>query len=403
MQVESAKFSYEAAKIEHEDQLKRDIPRNDERIEETTKRVNIGAERTRVVIPATLEKQRLDLEKLRVTRARSEDRLTKLQADREAMTVKAPIDGVVYYGSCDRGKWSASTGEELKRGATVNPNKVFLTVVHARPLAVRVNIPEKQLPNVRAGLKASLKPAALADTKLDAILERVGSVPLTGNNFDGRLTVALGDKAEALMPGMTCEVKLLSYDKKEALTVPPAALGTDEQDDQKHYVMLVDKDGKSKKQPVKVGKRNDKQVEILSGLKDGDQILPEAPKDKAKAESEPKAEDEEVVKDSYDANADSSDSTYAHGPRGHGILGRAGEAAVRVGAERPQARGGRAAEAQGSERGDRSRHRVPAEAAEQGRLVGLGRHDAALSRLRARARRASGLPRRRTARCASRP
>ena len=289
MQVEAAKFSYEAAKIEHEDQLKRDLPRADERVEEATKRINITAERTRVVLPATLEKQRLDLEKLRVARARSEDRLTKLQADRESMTVKAPIDGVVYYGSCDRGKWSASTGEELRRGATVMPNKVFMTVVQARPLSVRVSISEKQLPNVRAGMKATLKPAALPDTRLDAILERVGSVPLTGNNFDGRLTVALSDKAEALMPGMTCEVKVLAYDKKDVLTIPPAALGTDEQDDQKQFVMLVDKDGKSKRQPVKVGKKNDKQVEITSGLKDGEQILPEAPKDKTKAET-PKTE-----------------------------------------------------------------------------------------------------------------
>lgn len=281
-QVEMAQFSYEAAKIQHEDAMKRELPRTDVTAEESTKRADIAWQRTRTVLPATLERQRLELEKLRVQRARSEERLEKLTADRESMIVKAPADGVVYYGSCDRGRWSSAGSDELRRGTTLQANKVFMTVVAPRPMFVRVNIPEKQLHNVRVGMPATIQPASDPQVKLRGILERVGSVPISAGQFDGRITVTLDDKAEGLMPGMTGEVKLLAYEKKDAVVVPLAAVEDDKTDDQKHYVYTVGDDGEPKKKAVKVGKRTDKQVEILTGLKPGDEILPDASKAKDK-------------------------------------------------------------------------------------------------------------------------
>jgi RND family efflux transporter MFP subunit len=279
-QAEVARFSHELAKQEYDDTMKRDLPRTDARVADVAQRADVTWEKGRVVLPLALQKQRSEVEKLRLGRSRSEERLAKLLADRAAMSVKAPADGVVYYGSCDRGKWTAGIGEEFRRGAAIQANKVFMTLVQPRPMQIRVNVPEKQLCNVRPGLKAAAKPAGYPDLKLTAIVERVGGVPMGAGNFDGRLTVALGDQAAALMPGMTCEVKITAYEKADAIAVPPSALSADETDEQKQFVYVVGKDGKSKRQPVTVGKRTEKQVEVLSGLKEGDEILTEAPKDK---------------------------------------------------------------------------------------------------------------------------
>ncbi len=81
------------------------------------------------------------------------------------------------------------------------------------------------------------------------------------------------------MPGMTCKVKLTSYEKKDALTIPPAMLKTDEADPQKQYVWRLNKKGKAKKAAVTVGKRSAAKVEILEGLAEGDKIVAEPPKD----------------------------------------------------------------------------------------------------------------------------
>ena len=61
--------------------------------------------------------------------------------------------------------------------------------------------------------------------------------------------------------------------------MPSKAVITDDLDEQKQYVYVLEKDGKAVKCSVTVGKKTDKQVEILSGLTDGAQVLLEAPKD----------------------------------------------------------------------------------------------------------------------------
>ena len=86
-------------------------------MKESAQRKSLDWEKNKVELPLALQKQRLELEKLRVQRERADDRLKKLLADRELMTVKSPIDGIVYYGKCVRGKFSDSTSlaESLRR------------------------------------------------------------------------------------------------------------------------------------------------------------------------------------------------------------------------------------------------------------------------------------------------
>jgi multidrug efflux pump subunit AcrA (membrane-fusion protein) len=82
------------------------------------------------------------------------------------------------------------------------------------------------------------------------------------------------------MPGMTCEVKLVPYLKRDALAIPLAALGTDEIEGAKQLVALPGKGDQPIKREVTVGKRSDKLVEIVAGLREGEEILAEYPKEK---------------------------------------------------------------------------------------------------------------------------
>ena len=195
------------------------------------------------------------------------------------MIVKAPTDGTVYYGRSVRGKWSALSVETLRRGAVIMPNEIFMTVVQTRPLTIRTTVPESQLHRVRAGLSAFVQPVGFPGLKLSAVVQRVGAIPLGSSGFDCQLTVASDGLTSAIVPGMNCELKMIPYKKTDALTVPPKALFTEEFDPAKHYVYLPDKDGKPQKRVVTQGERNDKQVEVLAGLAEGDEILLEKPKD----------------------------------------------------------------------------------------------------------------------------
>jgi HlyD family secretion protein len=240
----------------------------------------IESNRNKITLPLAMSKQRLEFEKLKAQRTQSEEKLNKLLADREAMTVKAPCDGIVYYGKCTRGKWTTgTTGDTLRRGATIMPNDAFMTVVQPRPLAIRVTVPESQVQNIRPGVQAVVEPNGLSGTKLPAMVNRVAAVPLAAGGFDGQLTLALDGQADALMPGMNCEVKMVPYKKTDALTIPPKALFTEEMDPARQFVYVVGKGDKPEKRTVKVGRRNEKQVEILQGLAEGDHVLTEKPKE----------------------------------------------------------------------------------------------------------------------------
>ena len=280
--VKRAKFSLEKAEVEHERALKFGLPRGDQQIKEHTRRVEQEWKATKTMLPLALKKAQLEFEESKTQQARAEEKLEKLLADRKAMTLKAPTGGVVYYGACVRGKFggSSSITARLRRGATLLPNAVFMTIVKPRPMFIRATVAEKQLQHFRAGVKGTAKPTGYPELKLTAIVDRVDTVPMGSGGFDSRITVALDRRAGALMPGMTCKVKLVPYQKKKALTGPPQDVSTGEDDDRKHYVYLVRKKGKPKKRYVTLGKRNDKQVEILRGLSEGNKVLLEPPKKK---------------------------------------------------------------------------------------------------------------------------
>jgi multidrug resistance efflux pump len=279
--VARAKFGLERAQAAHDESLKFTMPRFEEKLKDATARAEIEFNRAKVNLPLALSKQRLDHEKLKIQRALSEEKLKKLMADRELMTVKAPIDGVLYYGKFVRGKWSTGLGgsDTLRRGAPVLPNDVIMTVVQPRPLAVHITVPEAQLQNIQPGLQGTIEPAAFNQLKLTGMVQRVSAVPISAGSFDSLLTVAADAAAGPIVPGMACDVKFVPYKKADALTVPPKSVFTEELDPTKQYVYLVGKDGKPEKRPVTLGKRNEKQAEVLQGLAEGDVILTEKPKE----------------------------------------------------------------------------------------------------------------------------
>ena len=112
----------------------------------------------------------------------------------------------------------------------------------------------------------------------DAAATHGAAIPVTPGHFEAKVFVEPGAGTDALMPGMACTVKLVPYLKKEALLAPAASVFTDELDEDSHHVWLSGKDGKPEKRVVRVGKKTGDKVEILDGLKEGDDILQEKPK-----------------------------------------------------------------------------------------------------------------------------
>jgi multidrug efflux pump subunit AcrA (membrane-fusion protein) len=166
-----------------------------------------------------------------------------------------------------------------------------MTVVNDRPMYVETAIGEKELPEVKDDQPVVVSPAADAELELKGTVKTVADVPGSGNKFTVRLEMKLDDAPGWLMPGMTGKAKITTYDVKDAVVIAADLVQTDEDDPKTKYVMIqVEDEEKPVRREIKLGKTKDKEVEVLKGLSEGDQIVKGAKdaKDEDKAQEEKK-------------------------------------------------------------------------------------------------------------------
>ncbi len=283
--IEMYEFYLKDAELVRDQTLKVRMPREDQRVRENAVRQAIELERARSLLPLNLNQKRIALAKLKHDRDKGAEKLAELRADREAMTVRAPADGLVYYGRPERGQWSsaAAAAQKLHKGGTIPPDEVFITVVAARPLAIRATIEEKDLAALRrpSELKGRATPASDPDLHLAARLAGILTVPTAPGKFEAVVEVDLDDNQAAIRPGMACSVKFTTYRQERALTVPSGAVFEDEMaEEPAHYVYLsrADKSGEYPRRAVKIGQAAAGKTEILEGLAEGDEILTSKPR-----------------------------------------------------------------------------------------------------------------------------
>jgi hypothetical protein len=125
-----------------------------------------------------------------------------------------------------------------------------------------------------------------------------------------------GEVAEWVVPGMTCKVKVTTYAKEDALTVPAAAVRTDDEDKEKKYVLLHVEDADPERREVKVGKTHGGKTEILEGLAAGDKVLlgDTKPQEKKAAEAEDEAASEQAESEEKEAAEESDEEQSSDEP-----------------------------------------------------------------------------------------
>jgi multidrug efflux pump subunit AcrA (membrane-fusion protein) len=279
-QVEMAEHMLKSSKIRREQTLKIQLPRSEQRMRDNAEKLALSLEKAKNTMRLTLNQKRLALEKLRYEHDKSGDRLKNLERDREMLTVRAPVDGTVYFGKCVHGQWStiSMAAAKLQPGGSLTPSDVFMTIVADKPLFVRATVEEKELHLLRQGLEGKVVPVGYPQRKLSARLVKVSAVPQSAGSFDARVSIEPGKEAPRLMPGMACNVKLVAYRKDGVLTVPVTAVFTEEEDEDVYYVYVPGKkNGASQKRTVKLGKTAGKKVEIVEGLREGEEILASKP------------------------------------------------------------------------------------------------------------------------------
>ncbi len=196
--------------------------------------------------------------------------------DQKAKTVmKAEQEGIVAYSN-DR-YWDPSS--QVREGATVFSRQKIFSLPDMTHMQVKVNIHESLIKKIKAGQKAEVRIDAFPNVVFVGTVKSVSQLAdstrpwMSGGVKEYSTIVTLNDiSGYELKPGMTAEARILVGELKNVLAVPVQAIAENKGD----FYAFVDEPGGIKLRKVKVGENNEKYVEILDGLKEGESVALDA-------------------------------------------------------------------------------------------------------------------------------
>lgn len=194
-----------------------------------------------------IDQLKFDLENIRAA-----NRLANLELS--YANVVAPISGIIAERS-------------IKTGNFVQINTPIFRIVDTSRLEATLNVPERELATLKAGLPVQLQVDALPGRPFQGRVDRVAPVVDSGSGTF-RVICAF-DSGGLLQPGMFGRIKI-DYDQRaSALVIPRNALLDDENDP----AVYVVRNGKATRAAVKLGYFDGEWVEVRSGLKLGDRVV----------------------------------------------------------------------------------------------------------------------------------
>jgi len=248
---------------------------------------------------------RLQLEETKELVSQFRANLIRAQTDLGKTVIYAPISGQVIA-------LSAKEGEVVVSGTMNNPASVIGTIADLSEVLAEVDVDETEIVQVRLGQRAGLKVDALPKRLYHGKVTEVGS---SGYNRTSqpdvtffKVKILLDDSDRQLRSGMSVRADVETQADKGGLVVPiqavverpplaapaagqaaarrragedaaargsggtAAAGATHDQDDEVKVVFVVAA-GKAHQRPVETGISDETHVEVLAGLKPGEQVV----------------------------------------------------------------------------------------------------------------------------------
>jgi RND family efflux transporter MFP subunit len=201
--------------------------------------------------------------------ARAEARLAQAKAQREQVqvriadaTLRAPFAGVVAAVN-------VAPGEIV--GAQDRP----ITLIDDSRYLIKVTVDEVDIGRVRVGQPVEVLIDALGGAPLSGTVQTIAARPQPDSAVTAyEVTVAIDAEAGTLMPGMTATATIVADRRADVLAVPAEAL-REEAGRTLVDVVTTAPDGTRTLTPreVEVGLRVGSQVEIISGLTAGEEVV----------------------------------------------------------------------------------------------------------------------------------
>jgi len=213
----------------------------------------------------------VDTAKLKQARAQvmqSQASLKQLEEQQGYTTILAPMDGVILSRDVEIGDAVSSI---LVLGSTAT---LVMTEGDTTEVYVQGKVDEADIAHVYMGQPARIKVESFRDRLFYGKVTKIAPMGVEKDNVTTfEVRVSINNPGGELKANMTANAEIMLDEHKGVLTVPENAVIYDNQ--KNAFVQVPDKGQKDgwRKIPVKVGLSNGSLTEIVSGLKEGDQVV----------------------------------------------------------------------------------------------------------------------------------
>jgi HlyD family secretion protein len=213
----------------------------------------------------------VDTAKLKQAKAQvmeSEASLKQLEEQMSYTTIVAPMDGVILSRDVEVG---AAVSSILVLGSTAT---LVMTEGDTTQVYVQGKVDEADIAHVYMSQPARIKVESFRDRVFNGKVTKIAPLGVEKDNVTTfEVRVSIDNPGGELKANMTANAEILLDEHKGVLTVPENAVMYDGQ--KNASVDIPDKSVKEGKRkiPVKVGLSNGSVTEVLSGVKEGDQVV----------------------------------------------------------------------------------------------------------------------------------
>lgn len=191
-----------------------------------------------------------------------------LSYTQNSSTIIAPISGTLSNLNLTPGQTIAAASSN-SNSDTSTESYGSITLTDGKPQAT-VNLSEIDVIKVKQGQKVTMTLDAFTDKTFTG---RVASINTNGSVSSGvttyPATITFDTTVENMYPNMSLSATIITNIKNDVLLVPSSAVSTINGES----TVRVMKDGKVNNVPVTTGDQNDTQIEITSGLSEGDSVV----------------------------------------------------------------------------------------------------------------------------------
>lgn len=210
-------------------------------------------------IKAKLDQIKSDVQKAELEVQRAQDKVSAAERELAQLTISAPMPGMVVYLEI----WKGGSMSKVQAGDSPWPGQGLINLPDLSEMIVKATVSEVDAAAVDSGQKAQVRLDAIPDVVFSgevykkSTLARKKEPNSKINVFD--VEISIKEKDERLKPGMSASAAIVLDELASVVSVPLEAVF---EKDGKPVVYLENK----KPREVEVGRRNDMQIEILSGL-----------------------------------------------------------------------------------------------------------------------------------------